>query len=190
MLTFTDVAKEKIKDYLDQADGRFVGLRLMAHKQGRHRFRYDFSMVLEGETYKDDRVIDVDDFKVYLDPQSCEWLEGTTVDYVTDLRGSGFKIDNPQAQATWDDPLSAKVQQVIDEQIMPSVSGHGGWVDLLDVKDDTAYIAFGGGCQGCGMSQVTLKEGIETAITGAVPEIKQVVDQTDHTAGSNPYYSR
>ncbi|HQP45146.1 MAG TPA: NifU family protein, partial [Thermoanaerobaculales bacterium] len=64
------------------------------------------------------------------------------------------------------------------------------WVELLAVDGDTAVIQFGGGCQGCGMSQVTLKDGIERIILEEVPEIRKVVDGTDHESGSNPYYSR
>jgi Fe-S cluster biogenesis protein NfuA len=70
-----------------------------------------------------------------------------------------------------------------------AVAGHGGWVELVGVEGDAAIIQFGGGCQGCGMAQVTLKEGIETAILQEVPEIKRVLDDTDHDSGSNPYYS-
>jgi Fe-S cluster biogenesis protein NfuA len=65
---------------------------------------------------------------------------------------------------------------------------HGGYITLLDVKDDVAYVALGGGCQGCGMANVTLKQGIEALIREAVPEIHQVVDTTDHAGGTNPYY--
>jgi Fe/S biogenesis protein NfuA len=106
------------------------------------------------------------------------------------MRGSGFMFENPQAVVTWDDPIAQKVQQVIDERIAPSLAGHGGWVELLGVEGEAAMIQFGGGCQGCGMSQVTLKEGIESAILEEVPEIKKVLDDTDHASGSNPYYAR
>ena len=103
--------------------------------------------------------------------------------------GSGFRFDNPQAVVAWDDPVAQRVQQVIDEKVMPSVAGHGGWVELLAVDGETAVIQFGGGCQGCGMSQVTLKDGIERIILDEIPEIKKVVDDTDHASGENPYYS-
>jgi Fe/S biogenesis protein NfuA len=99
-------------------------------------------------------------------------------------------FSNPQAEVHWEDPIAQKVQKVIDERITPSLAGHGGWVELLAVDSDAAVIQFGGGCQGCGMSQVTLKEGIETAILQEVPEIKRVLDDTDHESGANPYYSR
>jgi Fe-S cluster biogenesis protein NfuA len=68
------------------------------------------------------------------------------------------------------------------------VGSHGGWVSLLDVRDDVVYIQLGGGCQGCGMADVTLKQGIEVRIREVVPSIKDVVDSTDHAGGTNPYY--
>ena len=79
-------------------------------------------------------------------------------------------------------------QQIIDDKINPSVASHGGFVSLIDVKDNVAYVQFGGGCQGCGMIDVTLKQGVEVLIKEAVPEIEQIRDITDHADGTNPYY--
>ncbi|MCP4899435.1 MAG: iron-sulfur cluster assembly accessory protein [bacterium] len=189
MITFTDGAKQKVLEYMEQSEGDFVGLRLVAMKQGRHTFSYNFSLVSEGETYDADQAVDLENLKVFMDAQSAEFLDEASVDFVSDPSGAGFKVENPLAVAHWDDPLAEKVQHVIDEQVLPAVRGHGGWVELLEIEGDTAVIEFGGGCQGCGMSQVTLKEGIEKAITGAVPEIKSVIDKTDHAAGSDPYHA-
>jgi Fe/S biogenesis protein NfuA len=68
------------------------------------------------------------------------------------------------------------------------VGAHGGHVELLDIKDNTVYVRLGGGCQGCGMVDVTLRHGIEALIREEIPEIQQVVDTTDHASGNNPYY--
>ena len=190
MITFTETAKQKVREYMDMAENGCEGVRVTAHRQGRHQFKYELSLVLEGETSADDVVVDQDSFTVYLEPQSAEWLEGASVDFVSDLRGAGFIFNNPQAEVHWDDPLAERVQKVIDERVAPSLAGHGGWVELLDVQGDAAIIQFGGGCQGCGMSQVTLKDGIESTILSEVPEIKRVLDNTDHEAGTSPYYSR
>ena len=81
------------------------------------------------------------------------------------------------------------VQKVLDERINPAVAGHGGHVQLIDVRDQTAFLRFGGGCQGCGAADVTLKQGVEVEIKSAVPAITRVLDVTDHAAGTNPYYS-
>lgn len=188
MLTFTDEASKKVREYMDMAEGAPKGLRVVASRQGRHRFQYNMTLVLDGETHAKDQVHDLGSFKLYLDPQSAEWLDGATVDFVSDFSGSGFRFDNPQAAVSWDDPVARRVQEIIDTKITPAVAGHGGWVELVAVEGDAAVIEFGGGCQGCGMSQVTLKDGIEATILGEVPEIKRVVDGTDHASGDNPFY--
>src|SRR6266550_6550428 len=83
-----------------------------------------------------------------------------------------------------------KVQYLIDTQINPGVAEHGGSVQVVDVKDGGVYLRLHGGCQGCGAADFTLKQGIETIVKRAVPEIDQIIDLTDHGAGMNPYYQR
>jgi Fe/S biogenesis protein NfuA len=85
--------------------------------------------------------------------------------------------------------LMTKVQELIDSTINPAVAGHGGFVQLVDVKDNKVYLQMGGGCQGCGAADVTLKAGIERLIKEELPEIEEVLDSTDHAAGTNPYYT-
>ena len=83
-----------------------------------------------------------------------------------------------------------KVQYLVDTQINPGVAEHGGSVQVVDVDEDSVYLRLRGGCQGCGAADFTLKQGIETIIKRAVPEIQQIIDLTNHQAGSNPYYRR
>ena len=85
--------------------------------------------------------------------------------------------------------LATKVQELIDSTINPAVAGHGGFVQLMEVKDNRVYIQMGGGCQGCGAADVTLKAGIERLIKEELPEIEEVLDSTDHASGTNPYYT-
>ena len=87
-----------------------------------------------------------------------------------------------------DDPEVASIKALLDERINPGVEAHGGYISLIDVKDHTAFIRLEGGCQGCGMADVTLKQGIERMILEAVPTITAVLDSTDHASGTNPYY--
>ena len=86
-------------------------------------------------------------------------------------------------------PDGRAILQVLDERINPSIASHGGHISLIDVKDDRAYVRLEGGCQGCGMADVTLKQGVEVEIKNVVPSIIAVLDVTDHAEGSNPYYS-
>ena len=88
-----------------------------------------------------------------------------------------------------DTPDGRAILQVLDERINPSIASHGGHISLIDVKDDRAYVRLEGGCQGCGMADVTLKQGVEVEIKNVVPSIIAVLDVTDHAEGSNPYYS-
>ena len=86
--------------------------------------------------------------------------------------------------------IKEKVQYLLDTQINPGVAQHGGSVQVIDVKDDGVYVRLHGGCQGCGAADFTLKQGIETIVKRAVPEIQQIIDVTNHAAGSSPYYRR
>ncbi len=88
------------------------------------------------------------------------------------------------------DDLRIKVQDVIDNMINPAVAGHGGFVELVDVQDKRVYLMMGGGCQGCGAADITLKAGIERLIKEEVPEVEEILDTTDHASGSNPYYAQ
>jgi len=85
--------------------------------------------------------------------------------------------------------VRTRVQQVLDEMINPGVASHGGFVELLDVQDDNIFIRMGGGCQGCGAADVTLKMGIERLIREQVPQVREILDTTDHGSGTNPYYA-
>jgi len=84
--------------------------------------------------------------------------------------------------------IRRKVQDLFDREINPSLGSHGGWVELVDVKGNSVYVKLGGGCQGCGSARMTLKMGIERVIREKIPEVGEILDATDHSAGSNPYY--
>ena len=185
LLTVTDAAREKVKSIIENEEGDVQGLRVSI--QGRTASEFQYGLGLEVEAAPDDVIVDCGDIQILIDPESAKSLKGVTIDYVEDLNSSGFKIDNPNTPA-WDNPKAQKIQELIDDQINPGVAAHGGHISLLDVTDDTVYIDMGGGCQGCGMADVTLKHGVEAMIQGVFPEIKQIIDTTDHASGANPYY--
>jgi Fe-S cluster biogenesis protein NfuA len=93
------------------------------------------------------------------------------------------------ASATTDDALYERVADLFDQQVNPMVARHGGRVELIDVQDAVVMVRMAGGCQGCGMADVTLRQGIEAMLHQHVPEVRGVVDITDHAAGSNPYFA-
>ena len=85
--------------------------------------------------------------------------------------------------------IRERVQKMLDEMINPNLASHGGFVELLDVENNNIYVRMGGGCQGCGAADMTMKMGIERMIREEIPQIGEVLDVTDHAAGTNPYYS-
>ncbi len=187
LIEVTETAQEKIQNVIDAEDVEVEGLRISIEGRSASAFQYSLGLATEAE--EGDIVLDLGTFKVLVDSKSADDLKGAVIDYVEDLNSSGFKIDNPNTP-TWDNPKAQKIQELIDERINPAVAAHGGQIELLNVEDDAIYIHMGGGCQGCGMANVTLKHGIEAMIQEVFPEIKQVIDTTDHASGTNPYYTQ
>jgi Fe/S biogenesis protein NfuA len=163
-----------------------------------------------------DSVEQLDDLVIVVSGDSVERLRGATVDWSEDPPSSGFRVLNPNkppaARALpllpilpmssgseperdaapfageLDSELARRVIAVLDLDVNPNIAAHGGHAELAGVDGHTAYLRLGGGCQGCGMASVTLTQGIEVAITQAVPEIIAVVDVTDHASGTNPFF--
>ncbi len=107
--------------------------------------------------------------------------------YVPEVTGvSDFR--DAEAKPGLDTPAGKAIQTLLDDMVNPSVAAHGGHISLVDVREDTAYIRLEGGCQGCGMADVTLKQGVATEIQRVAPDIVTVLDVTDHAGGDNPYY--
>ncbi len=86
-------------------------------------------------------------------------------------------------------PAMIAVQTVLDEAINPALASHGGYATLVNIEESTVFVTMGGGCQGCAASAMTLRDGIRSMLMNAIPEISEVVDATDHTAGENPFYT-
>ncbi len=184
-IELTEGAQQQFAGFLAAEEKENLAILLAIRGYGPHGFRYELDIVEESEV--DGAVtIDFENFKMLVDRASADKLDGVKIDFLERGLESGFHFDNPNSR--WDDPVARAVQTVLDTQVNPAVASHGGYIELLDVKGDTAYISLGGGCHGCGMADVTLKQGVEVAITGAVSEIEQVLDTTDHAAGENPYF--
>lgn len=191
-IEFTDGARERVRSFIREEGEQQLSVRISVVSPSPLDPRYDMALITPEERDPDDRVIELDGFEVVMEPESAELLEGARVDWVESLNGSGFKVENPNLKPIGSEPLEGplaeRVEQVIEEQVNPAVAQHGGQVSLVDVREDTVYVRMGGGCQGCGMANVTLTQGIERMITEAVPEIENIEDVTDHAAGSDPYY--
>jgi Fe/S biogenesis protein NfuA len=130
-----------------------------------------------------------DGLDIYIAPESAPYLEGATIDFVFKLIGSELKVLAPLRKLdTPDGRMAAKIQQVLAEQVNPSLAMHGGAAALIDVMDGIAFLELTGGCQGCSMADATLKNGIEKSIRESVPEVQEVRDVTEHANGRNPYF--
>lgn len=198
LMELTPSAIDKIAELMASRGKGPMAVRVIVHLGGHGGGQSEFKFVSLDEKLSDDTVLDMGPFPMYIDPQATGALKGARVDFDEQKYTAGFHIeyDNPlesylnSRRKEWgDNPIANKVQQIVDQQINPGVAGHGGWVVLLDVKDDKAYIEMGGGCRGCAISTLTLKQGIERIITEEVPEIVAVLDTTDHSNGENPYYT-
>jgi Fe/S biogenesis protein NfuA len=195
-VTITPPAREQILAAMNMEGRKAHGLRLIVKQAGKPNQQFGLSLVERPTSDGSEVVVDTDGIKVFLERHQIQFVDGATIDYLSGPAGSGFKIESPYKPPTLPGldgepptgPLAEAVQKVIDGQINPGVASHGGRVTLISVKDDVAYVRFGGGCQGCSSADVTLKQGVATMIKNAVPAIKDVLDITEHAAGANPYY--
>ena len=187
-VSITEPAIERLRHLVVNAgDPPVSGIRLQIAKRTAEGFEHLLTMVDAGSEPEDDYEFDFDGLAFFVDGAAAADLDGIAVHWEYKGEGvNGFEFDNPNPP--WRDPLALRVQRLFDESINPGIAAHGGYVDLIAVEEGVAYIRLGGGCQGCGLADVTLKQGIEVAVKEAVPEIEAVADATDHASGSNPYF--
>jgi Fe/S biogenesis protein NfuA len=184
MIAVTEKAAREIKRVFE-SQGKPDGL-LRVYVSGGGCSGLSYGMAIEDTTEDGDQVFQENGVQIVVDPKSYMYIAGAKIDWATDqLMGGGFKIENPNP--IWSEPLAQGVQELIDTQINPGVASHGGHVELLDVKENRVFVRMGGGCQGCGMASVTLKQGVEALLRQSYPEV-EVIDTTDHAGGTNPFY--
>lgn len=164
---------------------------------GTNGFLYETAFLRSGDITDGDIVEMHGDLPVVIPTDSVESLTGSVLDIGGDPDAPGLVLRNPNAPtpaiAGGDIELSGSVEeqvaQLLSEHINPSIAAHGGVANLVKVEGEAAFLQLGGGCQGCGLAAMTLRQGIERAILENVPEITEVVDVTDHEAGANPFYA-
>jgi Fe/S biogenesis protein NfuA len=212
ILSITETAMQRIREYLP---GEPAALALSVRVTGIADSQYTHALSIEArDTVRDDDAVQrVGDLLVAIPGADAPKLKGATVDWDEGAQSSGFVVLNPNAPVPaaalpslpiyeppaaspppperigdLDSELAQRVQEILAFEINPSIASHGGRAELAGVEGSTAYLRLGGGCQGCGMASVTLRQGIEVAIMDAVPEITRIVDVTDHAAGANPFF--
>jgi len=192
MLKLTDKAKEKIRGLLKDKDPKTWGV-MLPDQAG----TYIHLPLIDLATLPSiDDVKFVEDLKLVVDRTSNDEIEEIAVDYLDGGVLSGVfevKVQKPAAPGAGNldtsNPQVRKILEVLEKEINPAIASHGGYTRLLDYREGKVYLFMGGGCQGCHGVDQTLKFGIETRLKEVVPEIVAVIDQTDHAAGTNPYFS-
>lgn len=193
-ISITDEAVEAILGIRDrEPDAEELALTLEITGIRGLNFIYEMTFIPVIDAADDDVVQHFGSLPVVVKAGSAKNLDGAIIAVVD----GGLAIDNPNSPspaidiaggAALDGPVAQRVEALLQQNINPAIASHGGWAELAGVDGSVAYLKLGGGCQGCGMAQVTLRQGIERTILENVPEITSVVDVTDHASGENPYY--
>ena len=130
-------------------------------------------------------------FNFHIDGDSARWLDNATIDFEPTATGGQLNIRAPMIKGHVpgvEAGLIERVRYVLEAEVNPKLASHGGRVSLLEIDaDGVVLLQFGGGCHGCGMADVTLKQGIEKTLLARVPGVTAVVDATDHASGDAPY---
>lgn len=194
-LTFTDRARDMVLSFMEQEEDAPQALRI-AVDGSPFAPNYELTLVEAESRQESDVEVSTGAFPVLVDEASAGRLDGASVDFVETIQESGFQITpNPDAVKAAIDAtgpkgeLADRVRHVLDTEINPAVAAHGGAINLVDVQDTEVYIEMSGGCQGCAMSRMTLRQGVERMVSQAVPEVTAIHDVTDHMSGENPYFS-
>ncbi|MSR22796.1 MAG: iron-sulfur cluster assembly accessory protein [Gemmatimonadetes bacterium] len=191
MLTFTDKARERVLEFMDQGGDDLRALRLLVDGGSPLAPSFELTLVADSDRTEGDVAVEVGGFTVFVDPTSAERMGEARVDFVERVNESGFEIvplRGPLASKGPDGPLADRVKAILDEQVNPAIAAHGGRIDLVEVRGTEIYMMMSGGCQGCAMSRMTLRQGVERQIREAVPEVTVIHDVTDHDAGESPFY--
>jgi Fe/S biogenesis protein NfuA len=199
VLTVTEPAREKILELRAQEDEPdALGLRIEVTGVRGVEYTYDlmFDPVADADEAGGDLVERTGELPVIIPVDSLDALRGATLDLPSTGGAAGLVLRNPNRP----DPLSGahlelsgtveeRVQQLLEQQINPGLASHGGYASLERVEGDKVFVTMGGGCQGCAVSAMTLREGIAASIKDSIPEVAEVVDVTDHDLGENPYFT-
>ncbi len=196
VLTITESALGVVLDARSQEpDAERLALWVEVNGADGGSFTYDIYFQAAADAGPDDSLAYQGELPVVIPVASVDRLRDARLDWSDDGEG-GLVILNPNTPpkpmtvpaGDMSDPLAQRVLEVLEMQVNPSIAAHGGRADLVSVEAGTAYLRLSGGCQGCGMAQVTLSQGIEVALREEIPELVGVVDVTDHASGSNPFF--
>lgn len=194
MIDISESAQTYFRHLLKTQGGDAVGIRVSAVHPGTSRADARLEFCESGDLLGDEWSLDCDGFTLFVDAPSVRFLDGAQVDYLTQATGGQLTIRAPRIKGEVpgeDSSVVERVQYLLDSEINPMLAAHKGQVSLEEVTaDGVVRLRFGGGCHGCGMVDVTLKQGIEKTLMERIPEITAIRDATDHATGEAPYIPR
>ena len=194
-LLITPSAQEYLSDLLTKQNTPGIGVRVFVEHPGTPRAECCMAYSAPEEVVPTDYKQDYPDFPAYIDAPSIPYLLDAVIDYNKDRFGGQLTFRAPNSkvpQVGENASIEERIHYVLQSEINPQLASHGGNVELVEVISDetgkTAVLKFGGGCQGCSAVDVTLRQGVEVQLKQQIPELTQVVDETDHSQTQNAYY--
>ncbi|MFC4727977.1 NfuA family Fe-S biogenesis protein [Coralloluteibacterium thermophilus] len=194
MIQISENAQRHFRRLLETQGGDAVGIRLSAVEAGTPRADARLEFCDADELDGDEWAIECEGFVLYVDAQVAPYFDAAEIDYVAAGTGGQLNIRAPKIKGHVPGEDASPVERVrwlIETEINPQLASHGGRVALEEITaDGVVVLRFGGGCHGCGMADVTLKQGIEKTLLARVPGLTAVRDATDHATGDAPYIQR
>ena len=191
-LTITESAQNYLAELLADQDDDVLGIRMFVNSPGTPKAETCIAYCRADDVQDDDVIMKYEKLTARYELRSVAFLDEAFVDYAKDSMGGQLTIKAPNAKlpkVNDDSSLEDRVNYVLYNEVNPSLASHGGEVSLVEITTDSvAILQFGGGCQGCGMVEATLKEGVEKSLLGQIPQLTAVRDVTDHTDNSQAYF--
>ncbi|HIA57347.1 MAG TPA: hypothetical protein EYN97_08055 [Candidatus Lambdaproteobacteria bacterium] len=183
-LTITSDAHKKIDDELQNSD-ELKAVQIIIEPTSPLKAIYRPELVISAQ--EGSIKLEVDGVEIFTERKTASYLEGTIIE----INDEGhLEVRNPNLSISkLNGSLEEQIQLMLDEQVNPMLASHGGNVMLEGIKDSSAYVRFGGGCQGCSMIDTTVKQGVEVMLKEAIPELVGVYDVTDHSEGESPFFT-
>ena len=192
VINITKSAEKYLAKLIQDKNEIDLSIRIFISDPGTPKAETCLAYCKPDESLPDDLIINLKLINVYIEKRSLPFLKDCEVNFDNDTFGGQLTIKAPNARLpniSSDSPVEDRINYVIYNEINPMLESHGGEVSLVEFnKKNEAVLQFGGGCQGCGMVDITLKEGIEKTLMEQIPEVKSVRDLTDHSIDDNAYY--
>lgn len=195
-ITITESAQGYLTDLLTKQDDDDIGIRIFVENAGTPRAECCMAYSFSEDRDEVDLCLEYENFSAYIDAPSIPYLVDAVIDYNPDRFGGQLTFRAPNSkvpQVGEDATIEERIHYVLQSEINPGLAAHNGMVELVELIEEegiglTAILKFGGGCQGCSAVDVTLRQGVELQLKQQIPELTQVVDETDHTKTDNAYY--